>query len=341
MKRIAFYVSVTFFLALSLKAQNTPEDFGFREYLIFDEELDTIRFYISTKDSNNKKPVIVYLQGSGAGPLFYKYNMSDRGYCSVVCLQQKEIKDKYHLVLIGKPGEPFFKILEKDSTGRPLIEPTEKYNKLLTLDYRAKSTSMVIDYLTKQNWLDKHKIVVWGVSEGAQVAPKVAVLNDNVTHLICSTGSGLNQFYTFIINVRNDVAEGILSHIEGQAKIDSLYQIFKDIYNNAEATDGFWEGHTYLRWASFCKESAFDNVLKLDIPIYIAKGTADRNSPILHTDYIYLEFIKRGKKNLTYKVYPGYDHYFNEKIVEDGEVIETINHSDQVIDDALRWLENK
>jgi len=52
-----------------------------------------------------------------------------------------------------------------------------------------------------------------------------------------------------------------------------------------------------------------ENVLSVDIPVYIVAGSEDRNTTILSTDYLYLESIRRGKNNITYKVYP-YDHLF-------------------------------
>jgi len=52
-----------------------------------------------------------------------------------------------------------------------------------------------------------------------------------------------------------------------------------------------------------------------------------------------LEFIRKGKQNLTYKVYPNYDHIYNETTRKFGEEIGLGFKANIVIDDIFNWLE--
>ena len=127
---------------------------------------------------------------------------------------------------------------------------------------------------------------------------------------------------------------------EAQEKIDSLHVVFKDIYENPTSTTKTWQGHTYLRWASFCNSIPADYLLESDIPILIISCSNDRNTSALSTDYIALESLKRNKTNIQNKVYP-YDHFFTELILsEDGSLIDKKRHMTEVIDFVNNWINN-
>lgn len=118
---------------------------------------------------------------------------------------------------------------------------------------------------------------------------------------------------------------------QAQKEIDSLMAIFKDIYAHPTATDKFWYGHTYKRWASFCSDVPLSNMLQLNIPILIIAGGYDENSPITGMDYVQVEFVRKQKQNLTYKVYPNCDHWFNDRETKTNRFSEMVNY-------VVNWL---
>jgi hypothetical protein len=132
-------------------------------------------------------------------------------------------------------------------------------------------------------------------------------------------------------------AKGEITHLEAQRRIDSLMKQFADIYQHPQATDKEWEGHAYRRWASYTKDIPLESLVKLHIPIFMAVGTTDNNSPVYGLDYVPLEFMRLGKRNLTFKVYPS-DHFFNETKRIDGKE-EVISHKSAMIQDLLQWLD--
>ena len=78
-------------------------------------------------------------------------------------------------------------------------------------------------------------------------------------------------------------------------------------------------------------------MLKLTIPILYIAGGKDNNQTILNMDYAKLEFLRKGKNNLTYKVYPNCNHYFQESFTTDvGKNIKT-DKIDEVHQFALEW----
>lgn len=84
--------------------------------------------------------------------------------------------------------------------------------------------------------------------------------------------------------------------------------MFKD-----PSPDKMWDENSYLSYVSFY-QSPVKHLLKLNIPIYIAVGTKDKNVAVENTHIIPLEFIRHRKKNLTFKQFGNYDHNFVEKL---------------------------
>ncbi|HIC31390.1 MAG TPA: hypothetical protein EYO76_05685 [Flavobacteriaceae bacterium] len=70
MKRL-FTLLITLGIYSSCYAQNiTPQLLGFEAYNIKDSTFGEANYYLSTDSTDTKKPLLVYLDGSGAFPLF-------------------------------------------------------------------------------------------------------------------------------------------------------------------------------------------------------------------------------------------------------------------------------
>jgi pimeloyl-ACP methyl ester carboxylesterase len=334
-KIISIFIFTIYFGALNAQTI-TPKEIGFEHFSLNDKKLGKIDYYLSNDVADKKKPLLVYLDGSGAFPLFQKM---DIGIGSSVVIDYKNLSKQYRVLLISKPGVPFVDDVKRDPNGFPLYNEPSDYIEKLSLDWRVESANKIINLLIKNKEVDSKKVIVFGFSEGAQVAPKLATTNTHVTHLMLFGGNGLNQFFDPVINARFKAARGQVSEVKVQKEIDSLFKVYNSIYSEANNTEKKWWGHTYKRWASFTKTDPFIYLLQLDIPIYIANGSLDVNS-VLSADYIQLEFIKNQKNNLTYKTYPGFDHQFNELIFEDGRFKEAKPKLTFVLNEAFKWLDS-
>ncbi len=242
--------SILILTSNALLSQNsTPDNMGLKQFTIEDKKLGTIDFYVNKENLHKKLPVILDVQGSGGFPFIINFQHPDDTL--EICLINKYLleqsKDKYHYVIISKPGIPFSSnIVTKSRNYMQLLEdyqPTEEYTRRLDLEWRTMASSKVIDYLCKNIEVDKSKIAVWGYSEGGNVVPEIARVNNKVTHVVSIGGAGLNHFYDDIINNRLKAERGEISHLEAQKNIDSLFIVFDDIYKNPESTK-YWRSNS-------------------------------------------------------------------------------------------------
>ena len=319
--------------SLSALCQLTPQHVGLKHYSYSSPTLGSINYYVSTAKIDSLKPVLLYIDGSGPLPL---YQYTERGIMGGIPFDIKEISKQYHLVVISKPGVSFAdSVRYNDSTGYPQSRMPDEYRKRLSLNWRVNACDAVLKDIGKHLKVDKKHIVILGISEGFQVGAALLSVNKSITHAILLVGNGLNQFYDFIVQARTDAVAGRISYDDAEGYIKQLQEEIADIYAHPNATDKEWQGHTYLRWSSFCNTTPMEHILATDIPIYIAVASRDRNTSVLSADYIYLESLKQGRKNISYHVLP-YDHMFNEFAGDNPKPV--ANHTFDVITDALKWV---
>lgn len=334
MKQIAIIFLTLFTINFALGQPKLPADYGLKHFSIKDTLLGNINFYVTKKGIETKKPLLILLDGSGNFPL-KSYIKKDDGTSQIfgsIPFKFDKLSAKYHVVQISKPATPFLDSLNVNSFEEFAEEykPSKDYNEKLSLDWRVNSASNVIDFLINELQVDENDIIAIGYSEGGQVVPKLALKNKKVTKIVSIVGGGLNQFYDFVTAERLKAQKGIISADSAQVRINILQKKFKEIYENPKTTDKFWMGHTYQRWASFCNDVPLENMLKLDIPILLVSSGFDENSPITGIDYAEIEFLRQGKENLTYKVYPNCDHWFNDQKTE-------TNRLSEMMDFVINW----
>ena len=119
--------------------------------------------------------------------------------------------------------------------------------------------------------------------------------------------------------------------------MDSLFNEIKNIHANANSTTNIWQGNTYRRWSQF-SEPAIDNLLKIDKPLFVALGAKDESVPVESGLLIPIEFLNHRKTNLTFKLYPDYDHSFNKVPANENENWES--HWTDVFKEFLSWVED-
>lgn len=296
--------------------------------------LGAIEVGIFKAEKMGKKPLVLILGGSGLEPTF-KYNLEDKQvYCSGFWGFAK-FKEEYHIAYINKAGIPLYDSIPNNNSEYPVDSIAIHDN---TLTWRAESASYVINKLRKE--LKPTKIYVIGHSQGGQVAPKVAVLNKNVDKVVIMSANALDHIYDRILIARQKAANHLMTQDEAQYVVDSLFKIQKEIYQNSKSTKKVFWGETYNKWYSYSKTTPLENMLLLDIPILlIASGRDIDGSYIANTDYAMLEFIRKGKNNLTYKVYPNYNHIYMETQWKLGEEIGLGFKANQVIKDVFDWIE--
>jgi len=335
MNRTLYFLFIVLALSKTTYGQHEKITEKWKTESIYDSILGEINYHVNKNKINEHKPLIIYLEGSRNFPLFW-LNPNGR-YSSSITLNVDSMSNNYHIILISKPNTPLVDSIRIAPSGRKQYPMKDGYREKYGLDWRANSADKVINDVLKKLNVDSSTVIVWGHSEGSQVAPAVALKNKNVTHLISMMGNSLNHLYDFILNERVSAFRGEKSNEEAQSNIDSLYAEFEKIYNDPQSTTKEWFGETYYKWSSFSLSSPLENMLKLDLPILYIAGGEDRHS-ILNMDYAKLEFLRKGKDNLTYKVFPNYDHFFIETKTDESGKKQWIDQLDKVNRFALEWI---
>jgi dienelactone hydrolase len=332
---IALFLPLVTF-AQNNKPKNSAKDFGFTTFTI-NGSIDSIRFIVSDTSFDKKKPVFLFSQGSLPTALFWKEDESHTWQQFMPFAYQPYLKD-YNFVIISKPGIPVFaytadkNYLYIDPATKQI--PQEYYDKSY-LDYYVTQANDVINYLVKQKWVDKSRIVIAGHSQGSKVVSKLGAINKYVTQVIYLSGNPLGRYDQDIRQIRKDQLLGKITDEAAQKEINDLYVRWALINQNANDTHSNG-GDTNKAWTTF-STPLLDYLLKIDVPIFIGYGTADNTAD--YCDLLPLDFIRLGKHNYTLKPYAGYDHNFN-KLEYDkaGNKVSSEAHWDDVARDIFEWL---
>lgn len=318
-----------FLLICSFLGNSQCDKYSTYEHYKVIEKKDTINYHIYAPGGiNSKENLLVFIHGSNSKPFYEFFEKDGKKYRgSTVPFDLSSIPENYAFVIVSKKGIDFCYDKEVE------FEPPKEYYQNLSLSFRANQYDKVINHISNKHGTKLKKIVVIGHSEGSDVVAKLGTINKKITHIGFWSGSGNSQLYDFPLFIRKEVLQEKLTEEEGIEEINSLFEKYSDIMNNPNATDKSWYGHPYKRWANF-SEPPIENLLKIDIPLYVAMGAKDNSVPVESTYLIPVEFIRKGKKNLTFKVYPKLDHSFNEKSKE-GKVIRRWN---EVFTEFMSWV---
>lgn len=339
---------LTLLLLLSLL---TSLAFGQKKYFeekfkhfSFVEKSDTIRFHTYSSETHTPKKILIYLQGSGDQPIYQLIKHIDtipnknerpkiKKYLEVnttVPINLETLPDDYLFITISKKGLPFEYIGDQ-----PFKAPKSFYLHD-NLDYRVWQTDRTIKYVLKHILKNPEKLIVFGHSEGTEVVAKLGTMNKDISHIGYLSGGGNAQYYDFILDIRKYVQRGEMTEEESVAEIEKLFAEVKDIYSNPNSLDKMFMGHPYRKWSKSV-ESSVDNLLQITVPLYVAHGAKDKAVPIESAYLIPIEFIRKNKNNLTFKVYPKLNHSFG--ISPTAEDSEYIDKWDLVFTDFLKWCE--
>ncbi len=207
-------------------------------YKLNDPTLKEIQFCVFKKDIEKKKPLLLFLGGSGLEPTF-KFNKADKQVYFTGFSRFTKYQDKYHIAFISKAGIPLYDTVNSSHEAYRANRFAEENN---TLDWRSESASMAIDYLIKVLRVDTNNIIVVGHSQGGQVVPKIASINRHVKKIVMMSSNSLDHIYDRILIARQQAVNNQMSFEEAQYVVDSLLKVQKEIYKSpGETTRTFWD----------------------------------------------------------------------------------------------------
>lgn len=309
---------IVFFLGIcnaSLAQSSFKEQFSI--YTFHHKKLGKIEYCTFKSSVETKKPLMLFIHGSGNLPTF-QYIPSSKEYNWSAFTEVQKYKDQYHVIFVNKPDIPLFDTVQGEN-GNFTYPKSTTYLENYSLEWRAAAAASIINHAIRHLPVDESKILVIGHSQGGQVAPKVARMNRKVTHLVVLNSNSLNHLYDFVLQERLGAFKGDQSFEQAQKNIDTLFRDYAQIFSDPENKERQWYEETYFRWASFSDETPLENMLQLKIPIFVIAGGKDLwGSMIMNTDYIQIEFLRYKKSNLKYKVYPNANHFLQDEIELQG-----------------------
>ena len=308
---------------------------------------DTINYHIYSKGKiEEKKNILIFFHGSGGNPLFMQSIKID----TIKVIENGKSKNKvektiilntsvpfdldripndYIFVLISKKGVPF-------SADKNSYKPSKNFYKNESLNYRVWLGDKVINDLTNKFIKKPKKVLIIGHSEGSDVVAKLGHKNKKITHIGYWAGGANTQYYDFALFIQKDVQNGKTTQIEANKSLDSLFIDIKNIENDPNNSEKQWLENPYRRWSQFT-EPSINNLLKINKPLFVAVAGKDESVPIESSLLIPIEFIRHKKENLTFKIYPEYNHSFAKppKSENDEWSWEWMN----VFEDFMKWVE--
>lgn len=330
MKQILLF---SIFIILNLNALGQTKkaaDYGYK-HLIYKYNNDNVDILIKSKkgEENIKKPLLFFCQGSLPQPLI---KLGDKGAYGIFPFNADNLSSKYHLAIIGKPYIPL--ISETSSLGNNFayIDSSGKfpkeYSKRNLLNYYVDRNIQIIQYLQKQEWISKHRLVVAGHSEGSTIASKMALKSKEITHLIYSGGNPMGRIMSIIQQQRANEKD---ANSKKYAQEEIKYWQFV-VENKTDMDDSY--GDTNKATFQF-SNPPIEYLEKLKIPVLVCYGTKDYSAPF--NDFMRIDFIRKSKTNFKFNSYIGTEHnYF--PLTNENKPNHKIFNWNKVADNWLEWL---
>jgi len=304
---------------------------------------DTISFIIS-KNDGERKPLLLFLQGSGNGSLIFSGKEGVFTIFSSIA-KEKALRN-YHCVLISKPYTKLVDDLQRanilqDSTRGNLA----KFRDADKIETYVNQSFKVINYLKSLKQIDSSKVFVIGHSQGYDVAARLAAQHPKlIAKVVCVSSNPFDRENGVIRQLRFKAMIGQLSDSIVQCRIDSIYQQYASVKEYVEMNMKnkqmlIGDSKIFYNDYSFNYSPRILDLIKITSPLLIVYGINDIQS--IDNDIVPLFFIRAGKTNLTMKPYFGCDHnFFYRKYDNAGNLIEEHYKWPEVFDFISKWLLN-
>jgi predicted esterase len=271
--------------------------------------------YVTRSLEDEPLPLVFFCQGSGYYSMFQTRISGDLIDLNLWFLMESRYSRKVRFAFVEKWGVRF---------GSAALDPTEDelpFDYLLhdLLAHRVQDTLWALEELCKDPGVDRSRVALLGHGQGALVAASAARLSPDATHLGYFAAGGMPRLQEMMIQKRRSLAaDKDLEAEDIELKMAGYILGFAGAFASPKDCETRYHGITAAQLASYGKHEPMENLLKLDLPIFVAAGGADRFVPLESIDLIRLEFLRLGKRNLSLRVYSGMDHGFNRRQVDEA-----------------------
>jgi pimeloyl-ACP methyl ester carboxylesterase len=260
-----------------------------------------------------RRPLLVMLPGSHCVPLFA---VSGRRHRSTLIFGEaaEEATRRVHFAAVERPHlRSFGPIVDGEDRCTPEHGGVSK-------EERVRDAADAVRALAAEPWVGE--VLLVGHSEGADVAAGAAhELGDgSVAAVGFFSSGGSSQLFDHVIEARRD---------GGEEEVQGVFEELLALTGPAPPAE--YRGFPVERYRSYALRSTpLDDLAGRKVPVFIAQGTRDRNSPVETADLLAVELLRRdGDRAVKYLRLPGLDHGY---AAADGTP-----HEQEVLKAFLDW----
>ena len=291
--------------AIILNREPVGSGVPFERFVTKDKFGRRITAYLSVAQGKARRPLAVFVLGSGAQSLFQK--QGDRIGSGLQYVLLDAARDQVRVLVVEKPGVRFLDMPKRPGTtegaSREFVEEH-------TLPRWAEAVGAALRAAHSLPDVDASRTLALGHSEGGIVAARVAAENSRVTHVASLAGGGPSQLFDLAeLARRGDFGD---PKADAAARVQAVYDGWSQIRRDAQSADKVLWGHPYRRWSSFLASSTGEELARSKARVYLAHGTEDKQSHVVTLDVLYAELVARGR-DVTVERLEGADHGFYAK----------------------------
>lgn len=214
-------------------------------------------------------------------------------------------------------------------------------------DEILKDAAAAVKMLSKDNRIDSKRIYLLGHSLGGMLAPKITADNPKIKGFISMAGS-LRSLQDIMLDQNKAIinANTSLTKEQKEASLAQAEQLTNLTKTIDDSSTGVILGAPVSYWKSLNAIDSKAIVKKLKVPMLILQGGSDFQV-YTDIDYKLWKTTLKGRKNVTYKLYPNLSHLFMaNQISESGAPDMTLynapNHvASKVIKDIAAWVKKQ
>lgn len=304
----------------------------FTRYTTRDRFERTITFYLEDVPESlqaTPRPLVLVIEGSGSQSVWQR--VGDRIGGNLQNLARRAGKKRVRVMVVEKPGVAF---LDAPEHVGGATDASDTFKREHTFERWSEANRAALAAVLAMSRPSPNAVLVLGHSEGAQVGPRVAVLEPRVTHLAPIGGAGATQLF--------ELAEWFATPQPGDsagasaARRAEVYAQWERIRRDPDSITQEWLGHPYRRWSSFLARNSLDDLLATRAKLFLAHGSLDTNAPVISFDWLRAELAVRGREAHVERL-EGADHGFavaNEPPPAPGQP----HPMERIIGRALDWM---
>lgn len=275
------------------------KDLGTAEYFILEKSL------FGFDSSIEQGPILMFVvPGSGCASMqtflseYFRGLEGESGAIKIFVLQKRYILSATKMQIGGAQhtdSEPCSSdFISNDHLSRWLADQQEFILHMLELQGMSQARAQ--------------RLVIMGISEGAEVAPLLARTIPGVTHLALLGNGGMQPMEAFrLLAEKQRVSRSLVADQVQQASlIDELDRVEKIDPHTPDYS--MVNGRSALYWRELSQLKHTENLLALTIPIFMAMGEADQAVPAASALWIKNKFSQENKTNLHMVLFPLADH---------------------------------